>query len=116
MIEPATTAAVADDDAGTSHTGRSRYATRGRLGRTLLRYVGALAIVAAASIVADVFSRLTGTSRLTSIFLSSVLLAAFYLGIGPGYLAAAAALVAHLYLVDPPYKFSLGSIEEMNAL
>lgn len=82
----------------------------------LLRYLGALAIVAGASVTADVFSRLTGTSRLTSIFLSSVLLAAFYLGVGPGYVAAAGALVAHLYLVDPPYKFSLGSIEEMNAL
>lgn len=84
--------------------------------RTLLRYAGAVAIVAAASLLADTFSRLTGTSRLTSIFLSSVLLAAFYLGVGPGYLAAATALVAHLYLVDPPYKFSLGSIDEMNAL
>lgn len=84
--------------------------------RHLLRYAGALAIVATASVIADVFSRITGTSRLTSIFLSSVLLAAFYLGVGPGYLAAAVALVAHLYLVDPPYQFSLGSIDEMNAL
>jgi two-component system sensor histidine kinase KdpD len=84
--------------------------------RHLMRYAGALAIVAGASVLADVFSRITGTSRLTSIFLSSVLLAAFYLGTGPGYLAAGAALVAHLYLVDPPYQFSLGSIDEMNAL
>lgn len=84
--------------------------------RTLIRYAGAIAIVAGASVIADTFSRVTGTSRLTSIFLSSVLLAAFYLGVGPGYVAAAAALVAHLYLVDPPYKFSLGSIDEMNAL
>lgn len=84
--------------------------------RVFLRYAGAVAIVAVASVVADIFSRVTGTSRLTSIFLSSVLLAAFYLGIGPGYLAAALALVAHLYLVDPPYQFSLGSIDEMNAL
>lgn len=82
----------------------------------LLRYAGALAIVAAASVIADVFSRSTGTSRLTAIFLSSVLLAAFYLGVGPGYLAAAVALVAHLYLVDPPYRLSLGSIDELNAL
>ncbi|MCW5761142.1 MAG: DUF4118 domain-containing protein, partial [Phenylobacterium sp.] len=84
--------------------------------RNLMRYVGALAIVAGASIIADVFSRMTGTSRLTSIFLSSVLLAAFYLGTGPGYLAAIGALLTHLYLVDPPYKFSLGSVDEMNAL
>jgi two-component system sensor histidine kinase KdpD len=82
----------------------------------MLRYAGALAIVAAASLLADLFSRITGTSRLTAIFLSAVLIAAFYLGSGAGYLAAAAALVAHLYLVDPPYEFSLGSIDEMNAL
>lgn len=87
-----------------------------RRGQVLLRYLSALAIVATASVAADVFSRLTGTSRLTSIFLSSVFLAAFYLGTGPGYVAAAVGLVAHLYLVDPPYKFSLGSVEEMNAL
>lgn len=84
--------------------------------KTLLRYGGAMAIVAAASVMADLFSRLTGTSRMTSIFLSSVLLSALYLGRGPGYLAAALALVAHLYLVDPPYAFSLGSMDEFNAL
>lgn len=113
MSEPTVTAGVTDENTTTSRAGAR---TLGRPARTLLRYVGALAIVAAASIIADVFSRLTGTSRLTSIFLSSVLLTAFYLGVWPGYLAAAAALVAHLYLVDPPYKFSLGSVEEMNAL
>jgi two-component system sensor histidine kinase KdpD len=84
--------------------------------RLSLRYLGALAIVGLASLGADVFSRMTGTSRLTSIFLSSVLLVAFFLGAGPGYLAAIAALLAHLYLVDPPYKFSLGSVDELNAM
>ena len=65
--------------------------------RQVWRYAGALAIVLVASLAADLFSRLTGTSRLTSIFLSSVLLTA-------------------LYLVDPPYKFSLGSVDEFNSL
>jgi len=83
---------------------------------SLPRYGAALLIVALASLTADVFSRVTGTSRVTSIFLSSVLIAAFYLGVGPGYLAAIVALVAHLYLVDPPYALSLGSIDELNSL
>lgn len=84
--------------------------------KRLLRYAGAVVIVLAAVVIADLFSRITGTTRLTSVFLSSVLLVAFYLGAGPGYVAAALALLAHLYLVDPPYQLSIGSFDELNAL
>lgn len=83
---------------------------------TMLRYLAAFAIVAVTSVGADAFSRFTGTARLTSFFLSAVILAAFYLGVGPGYAAAILALLAHLYLVDPPYTFSIGSLEEANVL
>lgn len=83
---------------------------------TILRYLAAFVIVAVTSVGADAFSRFTGTARLTSFFLSAVLLAAFYLGSGPGYFAAVLALLAHLYLVDPPYTFSIGSLEEFNVL
>lgn len=84
--------------------------------KVFLRYAGAVAIVVLTCAAADIFSRLTGTARLTSIFLSCVLVVAFYLGRGPGYLAAVLALFAHLYMVDPPYHFRLGSLDEFNGL
>lgn len=93
-----------------------RLSTLGPRQRDALRYLGALAIVGLAGMLADFFARVSGTGRLTSIFLSSVLIAAFYLGPGPGCLAMIAAFSVHLYLVDPPYEWSLGSIDEFNSL
>jgi len=82
----------------------------------LLRYVAAALIVAASTAAAEVFFRMTGSSRITSIFLASVLVSAFLLGSGPGFLAAGLSFVIYLYLVDPPYQLSFGSPDDFNSL
>jgi len=82
----------------------------------LLRYAAAALIVAASTAAAEVFFRMTGSSRITSIFLASVLVSAFLLGSGPGFLAAGLSFVVYLYLVEPPYQLSFGSPEEFNSL
>lgn len=89
----------------------------GRAGvRQALRYLAVVPIVLASAAAADVFYRFTGSTRITGIFLAGVLLAAFLLGSGPSYLAAALAFAAYLYLVDPRFEFSFGSADDVNAL
>ena len=74
----------------------------------LLRYLAVVPIVGLSAAVGEVFYRLTGSSRLSSIFLAGVFLAAFSLGSGPGYASAALAFLVYLYLVDPRFEFSFG--------
>jgi Osmosensitive K+ channel histidine kinase len=81
-----------------------------------LRYAAVLPIVALTSGVAEVFYRLTGSARLSSIFLAGVLLAAFLLGSGPAYLAAALAFLVYMFQVDPRFQLSFGGAEDFNVL
>lgn len=71
-------------------------------------YAASLAIVLVATGLAEVLFRLTGTQRLSMIFLAGVLVSAVLFGSGPAYLAAAAAFaVYNFYLVDPRFTFSM---------
>ncbi|WP_430423528.1 sensor histidine kinase [Phenylobacterium sp.] len=91
----------------------------GRLRSTVgeaLRYAAVLPIVALTTTVAEVFYRLTGSDRLSSIFLAGVLLAAFLLGSGPAYAAATALFAAYMFLVDPRYQFTFGGVDDFNVL
>ena len=81
-----------------------------------LRYAAVLPIIALAGGVAEVFYRLTGSDRLSSIFLAGVLLAAFLLGSGPAYLAAALAFFVYMFQVDPRFELSFGGPEDFNVL
>lgn len=81
-----------------------------------LRYAAVLPILALTTTVAEVFYRLTGSDRISSIFLAGVLLAAFLLGSGPAYAAAAAAFAAYMFLVDPRYQFTFGGADDFNVL
>lgn len=84
--------------------------------RTLARYGAAALVVAASSVMAELFFRLSGSSHLASIFLLGVLLCAFLLGSGPAYFASGLGFVVYLYLVDPRYKFEFGSAEDFDTL
>ena len=90
-----------------------------RLRRTLrqaLRYAAVVPIVALVTGVAEIFYRLTGSDRLSSIFIAGVLLAAFLLGSGPAYVAAGLAFVVYFLLVDPRFQFTFGSPDDFNVL
>ena len=77
------------------------------------RYLAALGVVMAATLVAELLYRVLETTRLSMIFLAGVLVAAVWLGSGPAYLAAAAAfLIYNFYLVDPRFTLPFGSPEE----
>ncbi len=101
---------------------RSR--TNGRPPRTLRERAGALgpyaaslAIVIVSTVLAEALYRLTGSTRLSMIFLAGVLVSAVLFGSGPAYLAAAAAFaVYNFYLVDPRFTFSMGSPEDILTL
>jgi len=84
--------------------------------RQALRYAAVLPIVALATGVAELFYRITGSDRLSSIFIAGVLLAAFLLGSGPAYAAAALAFAVYFYLVDPRFQFTFGSADDFNVL
>jgi two-component system sensor histidine kinase KdpD len=84
--------------------------------RQVLRYAAVAPIVALATAVAEVFYRITGSDRLSGIFLAGVLLAAFLLGSGPAYVAAGVAFVVYFYWVDPRFQFTFGSPEDFNVL
>lgn len=81
-----------------------------------LRYLAVLPIVALTTGVAEIFYRLTGSDRLSAIFLAGVLLSAFLLGSGPAYAAAGLAFVVYFYWVDPRFSFTFGSPEDFNIL
>ncbi|WP_133254184.1 sensor histidine kinase [Phenylobacterium deserti] len=80
------------------------------------RYPAAVGFVVTATLVADIFYRMTGSSRLSMIFLLPVLLSAFLLGSGPAYVAGAVSFGTYLFLVDPRYELSFGSPEDFNTL
>ncbi|WP_068874336.1 MULTISPECIES: ATP-binding protein [unclassified Phenylobacterium] len=84
--------------------------------RQTLRYAAVIPIIALTTGVAELVYRLTGSDRLSSIFIAGVLLAAFLLGSGPAYLAAAAAFFAYFFLVDPRFQFTFGSPDDFNVL
>lgn len=80
-------------------------------------YAASLTIVAASTGLAEVLFRITGSTRLSMIFLAGVLISAVLFGSGPAYLAAAAAFaIYNFYLVDPRFTFSLGSAEDIITL
>jgi two-component system sensor histidine kinase KdpD len=83
----------------------------------LLRYGGAIGIVLASAVLADLLFHLTDDARQSMVFLPGVLVAAVLLGAGPGYLAAGAAfLIYNFALVEPRFTFSLGSAEDIVTL
>ncbi len=84
--------------------------------RQALRYAAVIPIVVASAAVAELFYRLTGSDRLSAIFIAGVLLAAFLLGQGPAYFASALGFAAFMFMVDPRYTFSFGSPDDFNAL
>jgi len=84
--------------------------------RQMTRYAAALPIVGAATAVAELFYRITGSDRLSSIFLAGVLLTAFLLGSGPAYMATALAFLIYLFLVNPRFQFTFGGAEDFNVL
>ncbi len=84
--------------------------------RLALRYAAVFPIVGLTTGVAELVYRLTGSDRLSSIFIAGVLLAAFLLGSGPAYLAAAAAFLVYFFLVDPRFQFTFGSADDFNVL
>lgn len=88
---------------------------RGLLRQTL-RYAAVVPIIALVTAVAEVTYRLTGSDRLSSVFIAGVLLAAFLLGSGPAYVAAGLAFVAYFFLVDPRFQFTFGSADDFNVL
>jgi len=86
-----------------------------RLERQIIRYVHALGWVIVSTVAAEVLYRLTGTIRLSMVFLSGVLIAAFFLGSGPAYFAAALAfLVYNLYLSEPRFSISFQPEDMIN--
>lgn len=97
-----------------SEPGEAR-SLRGRM-REALRYAAVVPVVGAATAVAELFYQITGSDRLSSIFLAGVLLAAFLLGSGPAYVAAALAFVVYLFLVNPRFEFTFGGAEDFNVL
>jgi two-component system sensor histidine kinase KdpD len=84
--------------------------------RFAARYLLAVLVVALCSVAADIFFRITGSDRLTAIFLAGVLLTAFVAGSGPAYFASAMAFASYMFLVDPRYQWSFGSPEDFNTL
>jgi two-component system, OmpR family, sensor histidine kinase KdpD len=82
--------------------------------RELWRYGAAVAIVAASTGVAEVLYRLTQSNRLSGVFLTGVLLTAYWLGSGPAYFAALLAFaVYNFYLVEPRFSVSFGTPEDL---
>ncbi len=84
--------------------------------RQALRYLAVAPIVGGVTLVAEVFFRLTGSDRLSSIFLAGVLISAFLLGSGPAYVAAGLAFLIYLFQVNPRFQFSFGSPDDFNVL
>ncbi|WP_340645973.1 DUF4118 domain-containing protein [Phenylobacterium sp.] len=81
------------------------------------RYLAALGVVMAATLIAELLYRVLETTRLSMIFLAGVLVAAVWLGSGPAYVAAAAAfLIYNFYLVDPRFTLTFGSAEDVIVL
>lgn len=81
------------------------------------RYSAALAIIAATTGVAEILNRALQTTRLSMIFLAGVLIAAVYLGSGPGYFAAVAGFIIYnFYLVEPRFSLAFATPEDVFVL
>jgi len=88
----------------------------GRL-NTLGRYGLAVAIVLAATIVAELLHRVTGSSRIGVAFSVAVLVVSYLVGSGPGYLAAVIAFPIYNYYVgNGQFRPSLYSAEDFLVL
>jgi two-component system sensor histidine kinase KdpD len=79
-------------------------------------YLQAVLIVAAGALVAAVLYLAFGATRLSAVFLGTVLIAALRLGVRPGIAAAAASFVVYLYLVEPFPGVRLRSAEDVTML
>lgn len=80
----------------------------------LLRYCGALGLVAASSLVAEVLYRTLETTRLSMIFLAGVVVTAVWLGSGPAFFAAALSFVIYnFYLSEPRFTLQFGNAEDV---
>ncbi|MCR5875080.1 ATP-binding protein [Phenylobacterium sp. J426] len=84
--------------------------------RHVARYLAVLPIIGGATGLAELFYRITGSDRLSAIFLAGVLLSAFLLGSGPAYVSAALAFLVYLFLVNPRFQFSFGGAEDFNVM
>ncbi len=85
--------------------------------RGVWRYVAALAIIAAATLIAETIYRTFETDRLSMVFLAGVLVTAVTLGQGPAYFGAAAAFIIYdIYLVEPRFEFTMTSAEDFLVL
>lgn len=85
--------------------------------KDIWRYAAALGLVALSTLVAEAIYRIFDTDRLSMVFLAGVLAAAVTLGRGPAYFAAAVAFVIYdIYLVEPRFKFSMTSAEDVLVL
>jgi len=81
------------------------------------RYGAAILIVAASALAAETLYRLTGSTRLSMVFLAGVLVTAYLMGSGPAYLTAGLAfLIYNFYLVEPRFTFSMGTAEDIITL
>lgn len=81
--------------------------------RRLLRYVAALAIVGAGWLVCQGLETVTHQTRGSMVMVAAVLVAAYALGSGPGYFAAAAAFyVYNFYLSNPRFSFDNASASD----
>lgn len=81
------------------------------------RYGAALGLVLASTAAAEVIYRAFETDRLSMVFLAGVLVSAVMLGRGPAYFAAGLAFVIYdIYLVEPRFKFTMNSAEDVLVL
>ncbi len=81
------------------------------------RYLAALGVVVAATLIAELLYRTLETNRLSMIFLAGVLVAAVWLGSGPAYFAAAIAfLIYNFYLAEPRFTLTFASPEDVIVL
>jgi two-component system sensor histidine kinase KdpD len=79
------------------------------------RYPAGLGVVVLSTAAAELLFRLTGTTRLSMVFLAGVLVTAFLYGSGPAYLAAGLAfLVYNFYLVEPRFSLSFEAEDAIN--
>ena len=83
----------------------------------LWRYLAALGVVVAATLIAELLYRTLETNRLSMIFLAGVLVTAVWLGSGPAYFAAAIAfLIYNFYLAEPRFTLTFASPEDVIVL
>jgi two-component system sensor histidine kinase KdpD len=83
----------------------------------LLRYLWSAGIVIGGTLVAEGLYRAFDLTRLSMVFLATVLLAALHLGRGPALFAAVFAFVIYnFYLVEPRFSFQFASADDFLTL